>query len=141
MKIKDNGYGTLYRADCKSTQASWNYLGHLFYNEGIIVLQHPGIENFGYNSFRIDFRSENKMFVNEINIPCESGLINKSINSSYNSDLRSSSSAFDQDEEFVYITDINLHDENLNIIAKAKLAQPIPKKNTDNILFRLKMDY
>jgi hypothetical protein len=34
-----------------------------------------------------------------------------------------------------------LHDENLNIIARAKLARPAPKKNEDNILFRLKMDY
>ena len=32
-------------------------------------------------------------------------------------------------------------DENLNIVAKAKMARPIPKKNSDNILIRLKMDY
>ena len=41
----------------------------------------------------------------------------------------------------MYITDIHLHDENLNIIAKAKLAKPFAKKNSDNVLFRLKLDY
>ena len=141
VTIKDDGYGCLYRSDCKSKVAEWNYIGHLFYNEGISVIHHPGFENVGYSNFKIEFKSENTLFVNEINIPCESGVINKSNNKSYNKDLRSSESSFDQDEEFVYITDINLHDENLNVVAKAKLAQPIAKKNTDNILFRLKMDY
>ena len=139
--IKDNGYGCLYRSDCKSKVADWNYIGHIFYNEGLSVIHHPGFENVGYSNFKINFRCENTLYVNEINIPCESGVINESNNSSYNRDLRSSESSFDQDEEFVYITDINLHDENLNIVAKAKLAQPVAKKNTDNILFRLKMDY
>ena len=45
------------------------------------------------------------------------------------------------DEDFVYITDIDIHDENLNVVAKAKLAQPFPKKNSDNVLFRVKMDF
>jgi len=50
-------------------------------------------------------------------------------------------SSFNFDENFVYITDINLHDENLNIIAKARLSQPFAKKDSDNVTFRLKMDY
>ena len=139
--MKDNGYGCLYRSDCKSEVAKWNYVGHLFYSEGIATIHHPGLENFGASNFNTTFRYENNIFVNEINIQCESGMINESVNKSYNSDLKSSESSFDADESFVYITDINLHDENLNIVAKAKLAQPVAKKNTDNILFRLKMDY
>jgi len=141
ISLKDNGYGCLYRSDCKSEVAKWNYVGHLFYSEGIATIHHPGLENFGSSNFNTTFRYENNIFVNEINIQCESGMINESVNKSYNSDLKSSESSFDSDESFVYITDINLHDENLNIVAKAKLAQPVAKKNTDNILFRLKMDY
>tara|TARA_Y100000592_G_scaffold22093_1_gene34215 strand:+ start:13790 stop:16840 length:3051 start_codon:yes stop_codon:yes gene_type:complete len=141
IKIKDNGNGCLYRSDCNTKVATWNYLGHIFYNEGLSVIHHPGLENLGYSNFKVKLESDNNLFVNEINIPCESGMINESFNSTYNKDLRSSESAFDSDESFVYITDINLHDENLNIIAKAKLAHPVPKKNSDNILFRLKMDY
>tara|TARA_B100000212_G_C27383595_1_gene538165 strand:+ start:2334 stop:5225 length:2892 start_codon:yes stop_codon:yes gene_type:complete len=141
ITLKDNYAGCLYRCDCETEVADWNYVGHIFYSEGISTILHPGIANFGGNNFTCEFESERSLFVNEINIPCESGKINKSYNSTYNEDLRASDSAFDHDEKFVYITDINLHDENLNIVAKAKLAQPVPKKSSDNIVFRLKMDY
>ena len=141
ITLKDNYNGCLYRSDCNTKVATWNYVGHLFYSEGIGTILHPGIANFGGNNFTTKFRSERKMFVSEINVPCESGQINKSYNTTYNKELRASDSAFDHDEKFVYITDINLHDENLNIVAKAKLAQPVPKKSSDNIVFRLKMDF
>ena len=141
ITLKDDSYGCLYRSDCETEVAEWNYVGHVFYSEGIATIHHPGISNFGGNNFTCEFESIRSLFVNEINIPCESGKINKSYNTTYNEDLRASESAFDHDEKFVYITDINLHDENLNIVAKAKLAQPVPKKSSDNIVFRLKMDY
>ena len=51
------------------------------------------------------------------------------------------SSAFNADEDFVYITDIDLHDENLNVVASAKLSQPFAKKSSDNVLFRVKLDF
>ena len=141
ISLKDNNFGCLYRNDCETKVAEWNYVGHVFYSEGIATIHHPGISNFGGNNFTCEFESVRSLFVNEINIPCESGKINKSYNTTYNEDLRASDSAFDHNEKFVYITDINLHDENLNIVAKAKLAQPVPKKSSDNIVFRLKMDY
>ena len=50
-------------------------------------------------------------------------------------------SEFNEDEDCVYITDVDLQDENLNKIATAKLAQPFAKKNSDNVVFRIKMDF
>ena len=55
-------------------------------------------------------------------MPAFEGESNFSRNTSYNEDLRHNESAFNADESFVYITDINIHDENLNVVAKAKLA-------------------
>ena len=74
-------------------------------------------------------------------MPAKAGEINVSRNKSYIDSLKVDESAFNADEDFVYITDISLHDENLNIVANAKLANPFPKKNTDNVLFKLKMDF
>jgi hypothetical protein len=41
----------------------------------------------------------------------------------------------------VIITGINLHDDNLNVVARAVLAQPIIKRSEDRYLFRIKMDW
>ena len=141
LSFKDNGYGTLYRNNCLTKQASWNYVGHIFYKEGIVVLNRPELTYFGQKDYKFSFETDFSMYVHEINIPAEAGTLNKSNNKTYNEDLRHDASAFNSESSFVYITDINLHDENLNIIAKAKLARPAPKKNEDNILFKLKMDY
>jgi hypothetical protein len=55
--------------------------------------------------------------------------------------LSASASPTDVDSDFVYVTNINLHDENLNVIAKAQLAQPIVKRYGDRVLFRIRMDF
>jgi hypothetical protein len=41
----------------------------------------------------------------------------------------------------VYITTLNLHDENLNVIGRASFSQPIVKRDSDRIMFRLKKDF
>lgn len=141
LKFSDDGYGTLYRDDCLTKVAKWNYVGHIFYCEGLVSLNRPELSYFGASDFECEFTTDNSMFVHEINIPAAAGTLNTTINTSYDESLRHDESAFNSESKFVYITDINLHDENLNVVAKAKLARPAPKKNEDNILFKLKMDY
>ena len=141
IRLKDNGKGVMYRADSETPHADWNYIGHCFYKEGIISVLHPSLENFGEFNYKLTFKSSSKLHVHELNLPAYAGRTNKSYNESRIEDLRLDESAFNSDEDFVYITDINLHDENLNILAKAKIVKPYPKKDTDNVLFRLKMDY
>jgi len=141
MSISDNKKGFLFRDDCLTKSADWNYLGNIFYKDGICLIHHTSLYSFAKTDFSIEFVSEGRMFVHETNIPVIEGKLNVSHNSTYNKDFRLDESAFNSDEPFVYITDVNIHDENMNIVAKAKLAHPIPKKNTDNLLIRLKMDY
>lgn len=140
MSIKD-AEGCLYRADCLSKHAKWNYLGHVFYDEGIFTLHHPSLYYFGNDDLEIRYTSKSKLYVNEVNIDLEKGELNKSYNKSYIKDLRVDDSSFNADEDFVYITDINIHDQYFNIVAKAKLAQPFAKKDTDSARIRLKLDY
>ncbi len=141
IKLSDNGLGLLYRDDCLTKKAEWNYVGHILYKEGFVAILHPGLENFSKTNYKLDFKVNTDLNVYELNLPAKAGEINLSKNKSYIDNLKLDSSAFNADENFVYITDIDIHDENLNVIANAKLAKPFAKKNTDNVLFRLKMDY
>ena len=75
-----------------------------------------------------------------MNIPCPKGKINSSSNPNFK-ELKPSDYASDTSDKFVYISSINLHDENFNIVGRANLAQPIAKRDTDGYLFRLKMDF
>ena len=141
LNISDNKKGFLFRNDCQTKVADWNYLGHVFYKDGICLIHHTSLYSFGKSDFSLEFTTEGNMYVHETNIPISKGKLNVSNNTTYNKDFRLDESAFNSDEPFVFITDVNIHDENLNIVAKAKMAHPIPKKNTDNLLIRLKMDY
>lgn len=141
VNFKDSKLGTIYRNDSLTEPAKWNSSGNILYNEGIISIMHPSLYNFGKTNFELRAKSHTNINVFELNLPAHSGETNLSKNISYNNELRMDDTAFNSDESFVYITDIDLHDENLNIIASAKLAKPFAKKNSDNILFRLKMDF
>jgi len=141
ITLKDNYNGGIYRADCLTKHATWNTVGNCFYGEGIVCINNPFLYYFGKNNFSFNFSCESNMFIHQTDVIIPENQFNKSVNKTYDSNLRMDESSFNSDESFVYVSDVNLHDENLNIVAKAKLAHPIPKKNTDNILIRLKMDY
>lgn len=142
MKIKDNGHGMMYRADCNGKHATWAHLGHVFYSDGLLNVLHPGLSNFGENNFSFDLKGEHSLYVMQIDIPVERGDFNVSKNPTYIKGLKPSNNLSDLEEtNFVYITGVNLHDENMNIIAKAKFAQPIVKRLNDRYNIRLKMDF
>lgn len=140
INLKDNN-GLLYRADCLTPHAKWNYVGHIFYRDGLATIMHPGLYSFGENNFACELKGDHSLHTFEVNIPLEKGDLNYSLNKTYKK-LRPSSGLYDTDEEgFVYITGVNLHDENLNIVARANFAQPIVKRQNDRYNVRLKMDY
>ena len=71
------------------------------------------------------------------------GLLNSSSNPSYANVENSISASLDplDVDSFVYISNINFHDENLNVIAKAVLAQPVIKRENEKILFKVAFDF
>ena len=44
-------------------------------------------------------------------------------------------------EKTVYINSVGIYDENKNLIAVAKMAKPIRKRNSDDLTFKLKLDF
>jgi len=133
--------GLIYRSNALTKNALYSKQGVSLNKEGLVFMMHPALFSFGNDMFNIQFNKSNSMFVNEVNIDALNINVSKSNNNSYLEDLRLDDSAFNKDEKFVYITDIFLHDENLNILAKVKLATPFAKKDSDNVRFRVKMDY
>jgi hypothetical protein len=140
ITLKDDGYGNIYRHDCLSTPAKWNNVGDVVYDEGIISIKNPILSHFGRKYFEIEFRGEQKVPVLEVTVPCGRNTMNSSSNPNYQP-LKPSSEANEHATDFVYISGVNLHDENFNIIGKATFAQPIVKRATDTFMVKLKMDF
>lgn len=140
ITIKDDGYGNLYRADSLTANATWNSIGNVFYNEGSVVIKTPNIPFFGKDMWEMEFEGEQTVHV--LRVLAESAA--NSVNSSSNPNFRLVSSSLDantSDSQFVYISNIYYLDDNLNVIMKSNLNQPVKKRNGDKLLIVNKMDF
>lgn len=142
ITLKDDGFGNLYRADSKTPHATQNSVGNIFYDEGIILIKSPHLYFFGKNQYEMSFKGVKNIYTTKYEILAGSGLLNSSSNKSFaaNKDqIKATGDATDK-EGFVYISSINLHDENMNVLARVNLAQPIIKRFSDKILFKFTID-
>jgi hypothetical protein len=140
IALRDNGLGGIYRADSLTPHAKWAGVGTVLYDEGIAVVKSPLIFMFGKDQFEISMRGERKVHVMEIAVPCPAGQINSSSNPTFTA-LTASNDPDETSVGPVIITGVNLHDDNLNVVARAVLAQPVIKRSEDKYLFRIKMDW
>jgi len=140
MVLKDDSFGGLYRADCLTDHATWNSVGNVFYKEGMILIKSPNIPLFGKDQYQISLQGSNKIHTMVLDILAPANMVNSSSNPTC-LPLSASMNANDRVSQFTQISGIYFHDENLNVVMKTSLAQPIVKRVGDKILFRVKMDY
>ena len=140
IKLRDDKRGNIFRGDCATPQATWNSVGNILYNEGVVIIKSPNLPFFGKDQFEIELDGFQNVHMQEINVNANTGRINSSSNPSFRP-MRPDNYANSVDGNFVAISEILLHDDNLNIVARANLAQPVVKKLTDKYLFRIKLDY
>ena len=140
MKIMDNGRGTLYRADAASKHASWSAVGYTIYQEGISSITSPVIPFFGRDQFEIDLRGEQSLHILEVNAPALQGMLNSSSNPTFVPGTRDDYAA-NYEGTALGISSILFHDNNMNVIARTTLAQPILKTEFDKYMFRVKFDF
>ena len=138
--LRDNGYGGLYRADALTPHAKNNSVGNIVYTEGIVLVKSPHLILYGKDGFATEMKGERNIHVLKISTIAHSNMVNSSSNPGYKF-ISASLDANDSDQQFVYITGINYHDENLNVVMKTKLAQPVLKRSGEKLLFRTKMDF
>lgn len=140
IQIKDDGYGNLYRADASGSLATWASIGNIFYDEGLVVLKHPNLFFFGENQFDVSFKGEQNLHVFTVNAFAKAMHETTSSNPSFQ-DFTVNDLANNNDEKAVYLTQVLIMDENLNVIIRSQLAAPFMKKSSDKILFKTKIDY
>jgi hypothetical protein len=140
INIKDDGNGGLYRADCDTSHAFWNNIGNIFYQEGLAIIKSPHIMFFGKDQFEVDLEGTHNVYVTTLNCFAEANQINSSSNSNYLL-VSASLEANDTGSKFVYVDQVNIHDDNLNVVMKANISQPVVKRSSDKLLFKLKMDF
>lgn len=143
MRLMDNGRGNIYRADSIGNYSTWNSCGNIFYDEGIIILKHPSLFFFGKEGFDISFKGEHNIHVLTINATAYPMELLSSSNPSFSkyNFQNEPGLANDPDKNFVYITSVNIHDENLNVIMRTHMAQPVVKRSSDRLVFKVKIDY
>ena len=143
IKLKDDGFGNIYRADSLTPHCVWNSVGNIFYDEGVVLIKSPHLYFFGKEAYEMSFKGEQKLFTSKYEILAPRGFLNSSSNPSYIATENSISASLDLNdkEKFVYISGLNFHDENLNVVAKAVLAQPVMKREGDRILFKVTFDW
>ena len=103
-------------------------------------MKSPNIPLFGKDQFTMEFKGEQNIHSLKISTLAGAGMFNSSSNPVFKV-VSASLDANDKDPEFVYITGINFHDENLNVIMKTNLAQPVLKRSSDKYMFRSKIDF
>ena len=131
--------GSLYRKDPKRSYIK-SKVGHIDYGNGILCIFSPLLTSLGLENFDLKFKGEKNMHVMQLDIPCSAGVANKSQHPSFKK-LKPSANANESDGSLTYISTIYLHDENLNIIGKVNLAQPMQKREEDSFIFRVKVDF
>ena len=139
MTLRDDGFGSLYRSDSQNPN-KLHSVGNVFYEDGIVAIKSPHLFSFGSGSFEIGFEGTQEIFNREMYIEAPSGLVNSSSNATFEK-LAPTDDANETADEFVYITQVLLHDKDLNVVGRATVSQPIKKRPTDSITFKLKKDY
>ena len=91
----------------------------------------------------MSFKGEKRLYSSKYSVLAPAGLLNSSSNFSYALVQNSISASNEPNdiESFVYISNVNFHDENLNVVAKAQLAQPALKRESEKILFKIAFDF
>lgn len=137
--ICDDENGGLYVESTNGSSEKRSVVGNIFYNEGLVVIYHPTLRDFGHDEYEMEFRGEQRIQVMKISVDAPSGQINSSshinyLNVPYNNNVN------EPEQKFVYISDIAFLDKDLNVLMKTHLAQPVKKRSSDDFQFKTKID-
>lgn len=121
-----------------------NKVGNVFYEQGMMVYSPYQNElitgSYGSKDFTLAYRSslDIEQYKYYINVPMDQ--YNTSTNTSLY-DITGSLNSFASGSDFhPYITTIGLYDMNYQLVAVAKLAAPIPKRNDIDLNFEVRFD-
>ena len=168
--IKDDGFGNLYSKNANSNwgtltasnssiSSSDNYVGNIFYNQGIVVITETGswsgsvdYSDLGTN-YNIDLDSSNTITTHEYNVTVNPTEFNLSTNYSLRAPLSNDreplklstpylKSEFTSSDFSPYITSVKLYQEGVydEPVMEASFPRPIRKSNKISTTFKIKLD-
>ena len=140
VNLCDDGYGNIFRCDTSGSVATTNSIGTVYYEDGIIALKSPHMYSFGQHNYTLDFEGEQNTHILELLVPVGRNQFNSSSNPNYNA-YKPLADANEEADSFIYLSTLNLHDSNLNVVGKARFAQPVIKRINDRYMIRVKFDF
>ena len=140
IKVRDDERGSIYRADANTSHAKWSNIGNVLYEEGLIVIKTPNIPFFGKDGFTITFEGDRTVYVLEVLIPAERTTLDQSTNPNFKA-LKPTDYDSELADKFSYLTGLQLHDDNLNVIMRVNFAQPVVKRVEDRLVVRARLDF
>jgi hypothetical protein len=163
--VQDDGHGRLYVSGSMTRQVSgenftglrWNKVGNVFYNEGLIVITDPSFFDFGAigrdaslafpDTLQIAFSGQEKLTTKVFQCRIGAGKANGSNNPTFSSLNMDPKSQFynkhmvKNSPPTTWISAVGIYNEDHKLVAVAKLASPIRKREKDKLLIRLRMDF
>ena len=91
-------------------------------------------------TFSTSFKGTRSVHVLNLHTIADRGQLNSSSNPNWQA-VSASAIITDPDQSFVYLTGMYFMDDNLNVVMKSQLAQPILKRFNSRIAFKTKIDY
>jgi hypothetical protein len=140
ITLADDGRGNIYRADCVTSQSTWNSVGNVYYDEGLVVVKSPHLYFYGFNQYSMMLRGEQHIHVMKLDAIAPNNQLNSSSNPNFQQ-VAPTGYPNDPEDGFVYVTNVLFHDSDLNVVMKTALAQPILKRAGDRIMFKVKYDF
>ncbi len=140
VNLCDDGRGNIIRCDTSGSVSEKSIVGSVYYEDGIIALKSPHMFSFGEHNYTLDFEGEQNTHILEMLVPVGRNQFNSSSNPNYNA-FKPLADANEEAESFIYLSTLNFHDTNLNVVAKARFAQPVIKRVNDRYMIRVKFDF
>ena len=121
-----------------------NIVGNVFYRSGQMVISSPMPKYWHslHNNWDVEYKSSRTIYENEVLVRVPAGECNVSMNPT----LRKPKSAIIQNQ-FTgsgfkpYITTVGLYDDDARLLAVAKLARPVQKREDIDMNFLIRWDY
>lgn len=160
-RLVDDGRGSLYLSGSLTRTMSgedfggvkWNRVGSVFYSEGLVVITDPSLLDFATRDgdwdgtgdlLEVEFtgvqRIQTKVFTCRLPVATANASNNPSFSKVDPTDQLSERLVVARPEPVTYVTAIGLYDEERNLVAVAKLAQPIRKREKDKENIKLRID-
>jgi hypothetical protein len=143
--LYDNGRGGIYSGSLSGT-----LVGNIFYSEGIVVLTASNLSDFGRASpdnfsWRVDFKGIHSIPVNIYRCRAPAGQLNASTNPTFytipTSGPNKNTKQVLTSSLNPYITAVGLYNDDYELVAVARLAQPIKKEPGWDVTINCKFDW